>query len=81
MELYDLSGNVWEWCRNRHSKPESDMVPAQVDMGTDARRVLRGGSWSYAQYYARAAARFGSTPDARDDSLGFRVVVVRRPPS
>jgi hypothetical protein len=44
LDLYDLSGNVWEWCRNRYGKPESDLDPERVDMGR-ASRVLRGGSW------------------------------------
>jgi formylglycine-generating enzyme required for sulfatase activity len=40
LDLYDLSGNVWEWCRNKYGKPDDD----RVDAGGDG-RALRGGSW------------------------------------
>lgn len=75
LNLYDLSGNVWEWCRNKYDEPDAD----QVDESTD-RRVLRGGSWVLDARLARAAGRNNYTPDSRGDSVGFRVVV-RRPPS
>ncbi len=76
LDLYDLSGNVWEWCRNRDGKPESDLNPERVDMGRDS-RVLRGGSWAFARYGARAASR----PNyfLTYDGLGFRLVLVVRP--
>ena len=79
LELYDLSGNVWEWCRNRYEEPQSDMDPERVDMGRDT-RVLRGGSWGNDRDGARAAFRFSSI--FAFDFNGFRVVlVVVRPPS
>lgn len=78
LDLYDLSGNVWEWCRNRYSKPEGDMDPTQVDMGGDS-RVLRGGSWNVNQNPAHAAYRFNGAPVNRNLNGGFRVVVVRPP--
>ncbi|MCP4426005.1 MAG: SUMF1/EgtB/PvdO family nonheme iron enzyme [Chloroflexi bacterium] len=74
LELYDLSGNVWEWCVNEYDKPEETAVD-------NSRRVLRGGSWSGDQGHARAASRYNSFPDSRSNGFGFRVVVVRRPPS
>lgn len=81
LDLYDLSGNVWEWCRNRNNKLESDMDPTGVDMG-GASRVLRGGSWNHDAYGARAAYRSLNAPANRNLNLGFRVVlVVVRPPS
>ncbi len=72
--LYDLSGNVWEWCRNKYEKPD--------DVGVDASgewRVLRGGSWGNSQNFARAASRPNHHPSFRYDDVGFRVVC--RPPS
>ncbi len=80
LKLYDLGGNVWDWCRNRDKNLDSDMDPNVVDMGR-ASRVLRGGSWRVDQNDARAAARGGGYPGARNDDFGFRVVVVRRSPS
>lgn len=75
LKLYDLSGNVWEWCRNKFLKRDDDRVDDSRDW-----RVLRGGSWHNNTYYARAATRYGNSPDYRNDfSFGFRLVVVRPP--
>ncbi len=74
LDLLDLSGNVWEWCRNKYEKPD--------DAGVDAsgeRRVLRGGSWDRNRLNARAAARRLNHPNNRNADVGFRVVC--RPPS
>jgi len=76
LDLYDLSGNVFEWQRNKYDNPEDEGID-----NSNGRRVLRGGSWSYNQNHARAAARLSFTPGARYDYHGFRVVVLRRPPS
>jgi formylglycine-generating enzyme required for sulfatase activity len=75
LTLDDMSGNVWEWCRNKHDIPADDRVDASGD-----ERVLRGGSWNFSQHDARAAARFSLTPANRSSNVGFRVVE-RRPPS
>jgi formylglycine-generating enzyme required for sulfatase activity len=78
--LYDLSGNVWEWCRNRYDEPDGDQDPDKIDMGS-GRRVVRGGSWDGNSSLARAAIRLQSHPDGRYFGLGFRVVLVLRSPS
>jgi formylglycine-generating enzyme required for sulfatase activity len=72
LNLYDMSGNVWEWCLNSYA----DLHDTGV---SQARRVVRGGSWGRYQDRARASYRNRNLPDNRDFSLGFRVV--RRPPS
>ncbi len=72
--LYDLIGNVWEWCQNKYGDPNEVSVD---DSG--GWRVLRGGSWYNLQSYARAASRGDGHPFARFDDVGFRVVC--RPPS
>lgn len=72
--LYDLSGNVWEWCRTKYEDPEDGRVDA-----SGARRVVRGGSWDDYRGSARAACRIRRNPGGRHDHLGFRVVC--RPPS
>jgi len=81
LDLYDLSGNVWEWCRNLYDKPESELDAKEVDVRTSDRRVVRGGSFDNDRLGARAAFRLDGSPGNRDGDLGFRVVVVRRSPS
>ena len=75
LDLYDLSGNVLEWCCNKFDKPEEN----QIDSSGES-RVVRGGSWHNYQVNTRAAARNLGYPGARLNDIGFRVVV-RCPPS
>ncbi|WP_211101597.1 formylglycine-generating enzyme family protein [Niveispirillum sp. SYP-B3756] len=73
--LYDMLGNVLEWCadgrRNYSSAPLVDPI-GETDNG--ANRSLRGGSWDYAARNARAAFRRWFHPDLRGGSIGFRCV-------
>ena len=80
LDLYDLSGNVWEWCRNEYKKPDDEWVGKDPVDRSDEARVVRGGSWGNYQDYARAASRFYLRPALRVNNRGFRVVA-RRPPS
>ncbi|MBS1872358.1 MAG: SUMF1/EgtB/PvdO family nonheme iron enzyme [Acidobacteria bacterium] len=66
--VLDLSGNVWEWCRNEYDKPDRIQ-----ERGTES-RVLRGGSWINYQAGARADSRYLNHPASRDGLIGFRVV-------
>jgi formylglycine-generating enzyme required for sulfatase activity len=71
--LLDLSGNVWEWCRDpwtQEGRPEP-VDPARL---RGAPRVARGGSWSSLAGRLRCAYRIRSLPWSREDNLGFRVV-------
>ncbi len=76
LNLYDLSGNVWEWCRNKFKTPDDEGVD-----GSDDWRVLRGGSFYGLANLARAAYRSYFVPGSRYYDFGFRLVVVRRSPS
>ncbi|PAK55814.1 formylglycine-generating enzyme family protein [Paenibacillus sp. 7541] len=77
--LYNLSGNVWEWCSDWFSPTYHRQTSAVNPHFSEAtgRRSMRGGSYlchrSYCNRY-RVAARSGNTPDSSTGNCGFRVV-------
>lgn len=76
--LFDMCGNVWEWCRdtfkadiyrlNRRENPE------WMEPGPD--RVIRGGSWNLNAWEARCSRRFSYPVDFYGPGLGFRLVII-----
>lgn len=71
----DMAGNVWEWCSTLVRGYPYDPRDGREDLEAEGRRVLRGGSWYFDQWYTRCTYRFGYTPEYRFYLLGFRVVV------
>ena len=73
--LYDMHGNVWEWCSDWHGEYSSLALIDPVGPSTGSIRVLRGGGWSPGATHCRAAFRGASVPTLRTSNFGFRIVL------
>jgi formylglycine-generating enzyme required for sulfatase activity len=71
--LYDMTGNVWEWCSDWKGDYSSGIQtnPQGPSMGSG--RVFRGGSWGDSPLYCRVAGRDDGAPHGRVSIVGFRI--------
>jgi len=72
--IFDLSGNVWEWCSDLFSvyKAQDQVNPFTFNSSSNS-RVIRGGSWSNNETYLRVSCRLRREPEDTNNTLGFRI--------
>jgi len=77
--LYDMHGNVWEWCLSLYRPYPYHASDGREDVKAEGERVLRGGGWASTPQVSRSAARNYHLPDQGGHAHGFRAVCVPSP--
>lgn len=73
--IYDMTGNVREWCQDRYDSYSSSPQTNPTGAASGSGRVCRGGRWYYSDWNCRSSYRHSFTPDCRYDILGLRLVL------
>jgi sulfatase modifying factor 1 len=75
LRIYDMSGNVWEWCWDWYTNSYRDLItnnPRGVEFGVE--RCRRGGSWAQISKSSRSSNRLGTPPELKFNYVGLRLV-------
>ncbi len=80
--LFDMHGNVWEWCHDGRRSDKNDGDTDPIGSVTDsALRVIRGGGWGDPAQFCRSAYRGAFSPEDRSRFVGFRLAAGQKQPS
>jgi sulfatase modifying factor 1 len=76
LEIYDMSGNVWEWSSDWFGSYGSSASSNPKGSDSGSQRVLRGGCWYHNANNCRLSFRYANSPDFRNIDIGFRLILV-----
>ena len=75
LELFDMSGNVHEWCQDWLSAYSTDAQTNPTGPATGSSRVYRGGCWYFDEWFCRVSFRNGTAPTHRSYGIGLRLAI------